>query len=493
MNNHIVYKNIFFSIALQIFTMISGFIVPRVILVFFGSNINGLISSINQFLTYGSLLEGGVGTVIAASLYKPLREGNQEKVSAIFNATKRFFYQMGVIYSLYSLIVVFVFTFLVNTGNSKWFVAMLVIVLSFQSIIQYLLSMSYRILLEADRKVYYVSLTQILIVVANVVLIIIITNTTKNIILVKLGSSLVYLIQPLMYVRYVEKTYKINRTILPDKGALSQRWDGFAQQIAYFASSNTDILLITFFSSLKMVSVYSIYSMITMAISNLVVAISSSIVPSMGRVLSENDTKKIKNKFERYEFLIVIISSILYSSVIIVLTPFVMLYTKGIHDANYSQLSFGIILALGKLFYCFSEPYVRTILAAGHIKQVSRFAYIESGINIIISLILVLKLGIMAVALGTLLSFIYRFVAYREYLGKKIIDKIDRIFSKKVILLGIINIIFSVVIAVYIHLEFDSYISFILQGVGVFIVVLLFDILLGNIVFRKRFRQLFKK
>lgn len=91
MNSHIVYKNIFFSIALQIFTMISGFIVPRVILVFFGSNINGLISSINQFLTYGSLLEGGVGTVIAASLYKPLREGNQEKVSAIFNATKRFF------------------------------------------------------------------------------------------------------------------------------------------------------------------------------------------------------------------------------------------------------------------------------------------------------------------------------------------------------------------------------------------------------------------
>lgn len=154
---------------------------------------------------------------------------------------------MGVIYSLYSLIVVFVFTFLVKTGNSKWFVAMLVIVLSFQSIIQYLLSMSYRILLEADRKVYYVSLTQILIVVANVVLVIIITNTTKNIILVKLGSSLVYLIQPLMYVRYVEKTYKINRTILPDKGALSQRWDGFAQQIAYFASANTDILLVTFF------------------------------------------------------------------------------------------------------------------------------------------------------------------------------------------------------------------------------------------------------
>lgn len=493
MNNHIVYKNIFFSIALQIFTMISGFIVPRVILVFFGSNINGLISSINQFLTYGSLLEGGVGTVIAASLYKPLREENQEKVSAIFNATKRFFNQMGVIYSLYSLIVVFVFTFLVKTGNSKWFVAMLVIVLSFQSIIQYLLSMSYRILLEADRRVYYVSLTQILIVVANVVLVIIITNTTKNIILVKLGSSLVYLIQPLMYVRYVEKTYKINRTILPDKDALSQRWDGFAQQIAYFASANTDILLITFFSSLKMVSVYSIYSMITTAISNLIIAISSSIVPSMGRVLSENDTKKIKNKFERYEFLIVIISSILYSSVIIVLTPFVMLYTKGIHDANYSQLSFGIILALGKLLYCFSEPYVRTILAAGHIKQVSRFAYIEAGINIIISLILVLKLGIMGVAIGTLLSFIYRFVAYREYLGKKIIDRIDRSFSKKVILLGIVNIIFSVVISVYTHLEFDSYISFILQGAGVFIVVLLFSTLLGNIIFRKRFRQLFKK
>ena len=63
--------NMIFSIVLQIVTIISGFIIPRQILLAFGSEVNGLVNSITQFLNYISLIEGGLGSVIMTALYQP--------------------------------------------------------------------------------------------------------------------------------------------------------------------------------------------------------------------------------------------------------------------------------------------------------------------------------------------------------------------------------------------------------------------------------------
>ena len=44
---------------LQVVTMVAGFITPRFLLMAYGSDVNGLISSINQFITYFNLVEAG--------------------------------------------------------------------------------------------------------------------------------------------------------------------------------------------------------------------------------------------------------------------------------------------------------------------------------------------------------------------------------------------------------------------------------------------------
>ena len=72
MKNNITLKNIVSNIILQVVTIISGFIIPRIILINLGSDVNGLVASLNQFLNYITLLEGGVSSVILANLYKPL-------------------------------------------------------------------------------------------------------------------------------------------------------------------------------------------------------------------------------------------------------------------------------------------------------------------------------------------------------------------------------------------------------------------------------------
>ena len=64
--------NIIFSLLLQLVTVISGFIVPRLFIGTFGSEVNGLVNSIASFVGYITLLQSGVGSVVKASLYKPL-------------------------------------------------------------------------------------------------------------------------------------------------------------------------------------------------------------------------------------------------------------------------------------------------------------------------------------------------------------------------------------------------------------------------------------
>ena len=65
-------KNIITSLIQQVTVLLCGLIVPRAIIGTFGSNVNGLTSSITQFLSYITLLEAGIGPVIKAALYKPI-------------------------------------------------------------------------------------------------------------------------------------------------------------------------------------------------------------------------------------------------------------------------------------------------------------------------------------------------------------------------------------------------------------------------------------
>ena len=104
MKNKRTLINTISTILLQVVTIISGFIIPRLLLETFGSEVNGLISSLNQFLNYITLFEGGLSAVILASLYKPLAEKNVNKISAVVSATNKFYKKLSLIFVVYTII-----------------------------------------------------------------------------------------------------------------------------------------------------------------------------------------------------------------------------------------------------------------------------------------------------------------------------------------------------------------------------------------------------
>lgn len=406
-------------------TILSGFIIPRLILLKFGSDVNGLISSFNQFFGYISLVEGGINSVVMANLYRPLAEKNYKSISSIVKITQKFYNKLSLIFVVYTLLISIIYPVVFKTGFSYTYVSTLGLILGLALFIQYNFALSLRILLNADKKVYVVSFTQILITVINVIAFIILINVFPSIHFIKLVSSLIFILQPIIYNKIVNKYFELDKDVDVDKNILKSRWDGFAISLANFVHSNTDVVILTTFTNLATVSVYSVYTLVTKGMSQLVRAFASGIAPSMGNLYVQVDNKELNNKFELYEFSNFLLTFFTFSIGGLLITPFVKIFTKGVEDANYYQPIFGILIILSEACYCLREPYLNMAFAANKFKDIRKHAYIEAIINITLSLILVNKLGLIGIAIGTLVAIIYRTVfqiiflkynvLYREY------------------------------------------------------------------------------
>lgn len=422
-NKNLTITNIVLVIILQLCTIVSGFIIPKIVLSYFGSEVNGLISSVNQFLNYIQLLEGGLSGVVMAALYKALAEKNNEKVSSIVKAVNIFFKKIALIYVVYAVGLAIVYPFIVDNSFGYWYIFTLILIIAISLFIQYFFSLTYRILINADRHGFVVSIAQIVFIIINVVLAIVSVKIYPNIHLLKLISVIAFVIQPIIFGIYVHKHYALNKKAEKDNDALKQRWDGFGQNLAYFVHSNTDIVLLTLCIGLSTVSVYSVYLMVIKAVQTLLIAVSGAVKPIFGNIISTRDNDEVNKVFDYYELGMNIITTISFACCIVLIVPFISVYTKNITDADYIQPVFAIIMCAAEAIYCYRDPFVAVAYSLGHFRQTAKYAYIEAAINIVISLSLIFVLGLIGVAIGTLAAMVYRMVMHIIYVKKNILNR----------------------------------------------------------------------
>lgn len=170
MNNR---KNFISALLLQIIAILQGLILPRLMISSFGSEVNGLISSITQFLSFISLLEGGLGAVVLAELYGPVEENDESRTREILSACQCFFYKLAIIFIIYTAILSVVYPLLMNIEFSFPYVCSLIWILSFSTLAQYLFSITNKLLLQAEQKIYIVNIISSIVLLINLFLVIV--------------------------------------------------------------------------------------------------------------------------------------------------------------------------------------------------------------------------------------------------------------------------------------------------------------------------------
>ena len=96
--------NIITSAMLEIITMISGLILPRFILQYFGSSYNGIVSSTSQFLGMIQILTLGVTASTRVALYKTLARKDNQGTRAIIRATERYMRKIALVLGGYIIV-----------------------------------------------------------------------------------------------------------------------------------------------------------------------------------------------------------------------------------------------------------------------------------------------------------------------------------------------------------------------------------------------------
>ena len=434
------YLNIFCTIVAQVFSILNGLIVPRILLSTFGSEANGLVSSLVQFMNYIALVEGGLGSVVLAALYSPLAKKDNEQLNTVLCVANKFFRKLAWIFVVYVVVLGGAYPYIVKTTFSNLYVFILILILAFSLFIQYFFSITYKLLLQADQKMYIVQILQIITTCINLLMVIFLVKYFPNLIVVKFGSALIYVIQPIIYSNYVKKHYNIRYSKKVDNTVLSQRWNCFGQNLAFFIHNNTDTVVLSLFCNLKVVSVYTVYYLVVNNLKNFFMSFSNAFSPMLGKALAKNDLERANKVLNMYEFIVFNAATFVFGCCVCLLPNFVMLYTKGIEDVNYYQPIFSSILVLAEFIYCIRNPYVEVVYAVGQFKETEKSAYIEAAINIILSVILVKKYGLSGIAVGTFVGMMYRMFYHVWYLSCHILNRPIWLFSKR--LLNSILVIF---------------------------------------------------
>lgn len=466
MNNK---KNAISSLALQLATIAQGLILPKLILGAFGSEVNGLVSSITQFLSFISLLEGGLGAVVLAELYGPIEKKNDDKIQGILGACQSFFSKLTLVFLVYTILVAFFYPRYIDTSLSKEAVSVLVLILSMTTVAQYLFSITYRLLLQAEQKLYIVNYVSAVTILINTISAAVIIFVFPSIHVVKICSGIIYMIQPMVYKAFVEKKFlKENIRKKKQHYILKNRWSGFAQNLAHFVNMNTDVALITLFMPLQYVSVYSVHLLVINALRGIVTSVGNSYQSALGKYIAMGDSAQLKQKFRKFEEGFWLTGMVLFFCCALLINPFIKIYTTGITDAEYYQPIFSFVIVLANMIYVIREPYRLLVLAGGKFKETNFGAFAEAIINLGMSLLLITKFGLIGVAIGTLVAIVFRLIYLVWYLHKDIIQLGYASFSPYIVTF---IVAFAVNLFVYVSwpLKLNGIIRFLVAGCIVFV------------------------
>ena len=476
------------AIAGQVVSLICGFILPRLILTHFGSAYNGITSSITQFIDCVILLRAGVGGVTRAALYRPLADNDVYQISGIVNATQSFMKKVAFIFAGALIVFAAIYPFAVSNEFDWLFSASLVVVLGISTFAQNYFGISYQMLIQADQRGYVYTIISIITTILNTIVASSLILLGAGIHFVKLGSAVVFSLNPIVLNIYVRRSYKIDTTVPPNNSAINQRWDAFAQQVAAFVNNNTDLMVLTIFTNLKEVSVYSVYYMIAGALRNVVQTLTTGVDAAFGNMLAKKETETIRINVCLFEQLVFFVATFAFTCGLILIEPFVMIYTKGVTDVNYSRVVFGSLMCINQFFFCIRLPYQMLVEAAGHFKQTRNGAIFEALMNIIVSVCLVIKFGLIGVAIGTFCALVFRTFQYAIYSSRKIMHRSLGVFAKRLILSiaeGVSICVVSKLAFKILAIELNSYFTWALFAfvVGIIAIIMLLGI---NLLFYKK-------
>lgn len=412
---------------MQAVIFVVGLLVPRYILLYYGSEVNGIATTVSQIINYASLLEAGLGLASIQALYKPLAAKDQAGINGICAATRNYYFKITGWFSAVIAVSAVVYALLAQGSTDKVTIALIVIAISSSTIIENAFHAKYNVLLTADQKLYVVGYAKIIGLLLQAAVKLILIFSGAHIVVVYAAGSLALVSRIPFLALYIKKKYPgVSFKGKMDLTALKQRSALVVHQLAGMVVNNSGAIIISVTSQngLKLASVYAVYRLVYKNMYALVTgAFSNGSVASFGQLLAGGKLEEAKRSYRQFEVIYYAVIGVLYGSIAALILPFVGLYTDGVTDVQYILPALALLMTVDEVMNCTRVPAGMLINAAGHFHQTKYRALIEAAINFVVTLLLIGKYDIYAIVIAGIVSYCYRVTDMIIYSNRKILGE----------------------------------------------------------------------
>lgn len=479
-------KNLVVALIGQAFGLIISFIARIIFVKFLSDEYLGLNGLFTNLLTMLSLVELGVGSALVYSLYKPLADGDNEKVKSLMDLYRKAYNIIGGVVLIIGILFIPFYRYLISEVPSISHLDFIYILFVLNTAISYFYSYK-RSLIICDQKRYIATIYRYVFYFLLNVFQIIVLFLTHNYILYLITQVVFTWLENICISIKADRMYtylndkNIKKLDKKELNTISKNVRAMLfHKIGGVVVNSTDNILISKLVGLIAVGMYSNYYLITSALDTITAQFFNAITASVGNLGACTNSKKVKETFNTTFFLNYLIYGVITVCLLILFNPFIEVWLgkKYLFD-------FGVVLVITICFYL--KGIRKTCLtfkdALGLFWQDRYKPIIESIINLVASIILGIKYGVLGIFMGTIIStvttslWIEPYVLYKYYFKENIIDYLYRFIKYTLVVVLTYLIVQKIVILISI----DGILGLLIKGV----VSLILSILIMTIVFIK--------
>lgn len=400
-------RNIKINLIGQLANNICKFICRTAFIYVLGEEYLGISSLYSNILVLLSVSELGFSSAVAYSLYRPLAEGDTVKISSIMQFYKKAYRIIGLAILVLGLCLIPFLPVLMNGTTDKVNIYFYYILYLSQTVVSYLFFSYKQTLLLADQKKYLVDfVTYGVLVSTNLiqVIVLLVRNSFLEFTLVKIISTvianlLISIIVDKKYPYIKEKAPKLSQAGI--KEIFSQVYAQFLYKVCNIVGSATDNLIISSNIGVFMVGLYDNYAMIITVIQELLSNVLQAFTGSLGNLFVVEDDKKNELVFRSLNLLNLWFITFASVCFLILFQPFITLWIGESYMLDYFVVFIIVMNFATNYMQAVVQIYKDTtgMFLRGKYRPVATVI-----LNLVISLILVKKMGIAGVFLGSIIS-----------------------------------------------------------------------------------------
>ena len=389
-------KNLIMSLLYELILIVFGLIVPRMIIQTYGSEVNGLTSTITQTLSILNLLQAGAVGASIFQMFKPVAEKDYYQQSLVLESSKRYFRKLGGIFLL--LVAVAAPVMAVFTKSAEGTVSALAVweklvaflILGINGSFYFFFSSWYDILFSSNQKRFLLS-------VAGMVERLLYYGLLFGVLLLKLHFLWMYvvvLMASCVRVAFLHalycKHFKANLVkVTPDKDfKIPNRGYLLINQISAQSADALPVLIISYATSGGFVSasIYGVYNLVQNMIKMVVRTLQTSISEVFGNLVVSADDKRISRVYNLLEFAFFLGAAVLCCCAAFLFMPFIYLYTDGNSlDVSYMFPALAVLMVLYSMIYCMYMPCYTLTNVYGLFKETWLPALISAAVAAVAS------------------------------------------------------------------------------------------------------------